>query len=123
LLVEAGHRGVVQHPLRALGAAATAGRDLKPALEAIHGMRSVLAGRADLSIRDLVADTNVHGRLTDVWLATGAEDNRKKNDSQYYSADFDQILQKQSLVNIGSGAVPLGAVRPFGRSSKALDYL
>jgi hypothetical protein len=86
-------------------------------------MRSVLAGRADLSIRDLVADTNVHGRLTDVWLATGAEDNLKKNDSQYYSADFDQIAQKQSLVNIGSGGVPLGAVRPFGRSSTALDYL
>lgn len=71
MLVDASSRGVVQQALRTLAATSAAGGDLQPTLEALHGMRPVLAGQSDLAVRDLVADTHVHDDCTDVRFATG----------------------------------------------------
>jgi len=63
------HHPLVEQALSAFRASSAAGGNLQPIAETFHGVCPVVAGFVDLSIRNLVANTDIHGGLTFCWVS------------------------------------------------------
>ena len=61
---EVDHYRLVEQALSTFRASSAAGGNLQPVAETVHGVCSVVAGFVDLSIRNLVANTDIHSGLT-----------------------------------------------------------